>query len=218
MRFLQSRPRCADAFLPLCLLVLFCGSSLALLVSCSGRGEVKPDGPPYSRLIEKWTSEGKVYRGMESRLVVHATYRGWGLREAYVREYEKRYRLDSYQREKLLAGEKARYEEGEEFFLAVYTPEGRWNDLDRSDSVWKLYLKNDRDERVSPVEVRRVDEESPLIREFYPDLDPWSYGYVVIFPKYSEKGELPLINDETRSFTLIITGVLGQTEITWRLK
>jgi len=179
---------------------------------------MKPDTPPYTKVIEKWSSDGTVYRGIESRLILHATYRGLEFREAYAREYGERYRLEGYRIEKLVEQEGAEYERAEEFFLAVSSPNERWNDLDRSESVWRLYLKNDSGERVEPVTIRRVDEESPLFREFYPKLDQWSRGYIVTFPKYGETGEVPLINDDTRRFTLVITGALGHTEIEWRVK
>jgi hypothetical protein len=198
--------------------ILLCMVSVTLVASCARRGEMKPDSPPYAKLIGKWTREGSVYRGIESRLVVHATYRGLEFREAYVREYGDRYRLDDYRREKLLATERAGHERVEEFFLAVSTLDEKWNDLHRSDSVWRLYLKNDSGERVEPIAIRRVDEESPLFREFYPKLDRWSRGYIVTFPKYSEAGEAPLINDDTLRVTLVITGALGQTVIEWRMK
>jgi hypothetical protein len=201
------------------LLILLCVLSAALVASCARRGEVKPDGgPPYAKVIKQWTREGSVYRGIESMLLLHGTYRGMELREAYTREYGERYRLDSYRVEKLVAQERAGYERSEEFFLAVYTPDEKWNDLERSDSAWRLYLRNDSGERVEPITIRRVDEESPLFREFYPKLDQWSRGYIVSFPKYSATGERPIINDDTSRFTLIITGVLGQTEIEWAMK
>ena len=199
------------------LLIILCLSALSLF-SCSGRGEVKHPGPPYGKVVKKWTRSAGIYRGMDSQLFVHATYRGLEIRDAYVREYAERYQLDEYQRAKLLTDEQEGYERSEELFLGVHTQEDKWNDLHRSDSIWRLYLKNDRGERVRPLEVRRVDAESPLIKAFYPRLDKWSKGYVVTFPKYSETGTEPIVSDETRKIHLVITGVLGETEITWKLK
>ncbi|MFQ5329757.1 MAG: hypothetical protein ACE5D4_07200 [Thermodesulfobacteriota bacterium] len=199
--------------------ILLCLLSVTLLPSCAKRGEVKPDGrPPYAKVIVKWTSEGSVYRGIESRLILHATYRGLEFREAYAREYGERYRLDGYRIEKLVEQERKEHERADEFFLAVSTPDEGWNDLERDDSIWRLYLKSNSGERVEPVAIRRVDEESPLFREFYPKLDQWSRGYIVSFPKYSATGERPLINDDTSRFTLIITGLLGHTEIEWQME
>ncbi|MEE9590990.1 MAG: hypothetical protein V3W26_00605 [Thermodesulfobacteriota bacterium] len=210
-------PRLMDRTLTLLIITLHLTFFIAFS-GCTKQTELRPSGLSYTEALNRWTREGRIYDGFESRLVVYATYRGWEFREAYVREYVKRYEMDSYQEDKLLADESADYEAVEEFFLAVSTHDTKWNDLDNNNSIWNLYLKNDRGERVNPIDIKRVDEDSPLIKKFYPQMDLWSYGYIIRFPKYAGVGETPLLGDDTISFELIITGVLGKTEMGWRLK
>jgi hypothetical protein len=200
------------------LIITFHLAFFIAFTGCTKQSELRPSGLSYTKALNRWTREGRIYAGFESRLVAYVTYRGWEFREAYVREYVKRYEMDSYQEDKLLADERTSHEAVEEFFLAVYTPDTKWNDLDKNNSIWNLYLKNDRGERVNPIDIKRVDEDSALIKEFYPQMDLWSYGYIIRFPKYAEVSETPLLGEDTPSFKLIITGVLGKTEIRWSFK
>lgn len=218
-RFIETNngPRWMDRILTFLIITLNLASFI-ILSGCTKQTELRPSELSYVEALKRWTREGRIHEGLESRLVAYATYRGWEFREAYVREYVKRYEMDSYQGDKLLTDESTDYEAVEEFFLAVYTPSTKWNDLDKSNSIWNLYLRNDRGERVSPIDVKRVDEDSPLIKEFYPQIDLWSYGYIIRFPKYAGVSETPLLGDDTVSFEIIVTGVLGKTEMRWRLK
>ncbi len=196
--------------------LVFCAS--LFLAGCAGKetGEVMP-APPYGDILGRWTREASAYGGLDLRLAVFASYRSWPLRTAYIREYAERYQLDGDTADRLLADERARYEETEEFFLAVSTPNVKWNDLEKERSVWRIYLENDRGERTAPLKIRRLDEKDPVIRGFYPFMTPWSYGYIVSFPKYTADSDTALLEDIS-SFKLIITGVLGKAEVEWDME
>ncbi|MEK7829335.1 MAG: hypothetical protein AAB256_06065, partial [Deltaproteobacteria bacterium] len=68
------------------------------------------------------------------------------------------------------------------------------------------------------IEIKKVDVNSPLIREFYPYLDLWSSGYVIRFPKYMAGGKELLPGKDANYFRLIITGVVGSAALEWQLK
>ena len=188
---------------------------LFLLFGCTPLGRWK--GENYFSIFNRWTRSVRVYEDLDTRIYVSATYRVSALRRAYVEEYAERYLLSEDLKEGLLRKEMEEAEGVNEFFLAVFTPDERWNDLDREDSVWSLYLVDDRGRRLLPISIRRIREEDPVIREFYPSLDLWSFGYMVRFPAYTEDGE-PFPGPDTRSVTLIITGALGRAELTWSME
>lgn len=71
---------------------------------------------------------------------------------------------------------------------------------------------------MAPIEIKKVDAESPLIKEFYPYLDPWSSGYIIKFPKYTISGDKPFPDEEEGYFKLIVTSVVGSAELEWQIK
>jgi len=169
---------------------------------------------PYSKVVKQLTREGRVYNGLELRLTIYATYKSWSLREAYLREYASAYKLDSDKIKLLTEKYRAIDAKMNEFFLAVTTLDPQWNDLAKNHSIWRVYLENGRGERVDPLKIKRINEKDPAIRELYPRLDHWNFGYVASFPKYSTEGKVPFLED-TKSFKLVITGSLGKSEIEW---
>ncbi len=186
-----------------------------LLLSTAGCAwlRVEPEAR-YLKVLHRWTQSEKVFKDLESRLYISATYKSPSFREAYIEEYARRYMLDEDYKKLLMEremGEAGRYNE---FFVSAYTPSDVWNDFDERDSIWRLYLEDSSGARVVPVEIERVERNDPLLREFFPYFDPWSEGYIVRFPKYTEQGaEMPA--PDTEFIRLVVTGVLGGGELVW---
>ncbi len=208
------------------LLTVYC-SLLTVFIGCAGKHvpessnqgkeTVKPQpAKGYFDILSRWTKNKKVYEELETKLYIYATYKSWQWREAYIDEYAKRYMLDSSQRENILAREKEINERFNEFFLSIYTPELKWNDFDKKGSIWSIYLEDDKGERISPLEIIRVDEDNPLVREFFPYMDLWSFGYIVKFPKYLPTGKEPFPSPASKAMKLIITGAVGRSQLEWR--
>lgn len=172
----------------------------------------------YQDALNKWTRSKKIYEGVEARLYITATYKAMEFREAYIDRYVKSYQLGPVYRQTLLEREKEQEEKYNEFFFTAFTPEERWNDFHRSDSIWKMYLEDDAGARMIPISITRIDSSDPVIREFFPYFDLWSQGYVARFPKYTETGIEPLPGPNTKFFRIVVTGVLGKGELEWRLK
>jgi len=198
----------------------FCASLMAVLVllfaGCAANKQaIRPE---YSTVLNKWTKGRKIFKGLESRLYINATYKDPTFREAYIDRYAESYMLEEPYRAALVEREREQAEKYNEFFMTAFTPVDRWNDFDEKDSVWKLYLEDSGGSRLSPVSITKVDASDPLVREFFPYLDLWSSGYVVRFPKYSEAGREPIPGPDTEFIRLVITGVLGEGELTWPLK
>lgn len=171
----------------------------------------------YYDTLNQWTKSQRIYEGLESRLYVHATYKSMVWRKAYIDEYARRYRLSEDLKEAMLFRELEIYRLYNEFFISAYTPTDEWNDFDKKDSIWKLYLTDEVTGRLDAVEIKKIDSKDPLHREFFPFLDAWSSGYVVRFPRYDSKGAGPVGEDESNALTLIIGGVKGRGELKWQL-
>lgn len=195
--------------------VFFLAALLAFSWGCASKKALVRAN--YNDSLNKWTVSKKVYDGLEARLFIGATYETPSFRKAYVERYVEDYELEDSYKKQLLEREKEQEEKYNEFFIAAYTPVEGWNDLDKRDSVWKLYLVDSAGSRVIPISVTRVDSSDPRVREFFPYLDLWSFGYDIKFPKFSETGaEMP--SKDAKYLKLIVTGVLGTGELEWRLK
>lgn len=171
----------------------------------------------YFTVLNQWTKNQKVYENLETKLYVYATYKSWQWRQSYIDEYVKRYMMDALQKENIIAREKETDEKFNEFFLSIYTPDLKWNDFDKKDSIWNIYMEDEKGERVSPIEITKVDENNPIIREFFPYMDLWSYGYTVKFPKYMPAGKEPFPSPSSKSIRLIITGAAGKAKLEWKM-
>ena len=210
----------ASGFKILFFLLLFTAHCLLLTVftGCAGKEKAIKPAHGYFDILNLMTRSKKVIDNMDNKLFIYATYKSWPLREAYADEYAGRYLMYNYQKDRLKATEKESDERFNEFFVAVYTPDEQWNDFNAPESIWKIYLEDEKGDRVSPIEIKKVDVNSPLIREFYPYLDLWSSGYIIRFPKHIAVGKKPLPEKDAKYFKLIITGVVGSAALEWQLR
>ena len=193
-------------------------SLLTVFTGCAAEEDAIKPSLGYFDILPQMTRSKKVIEKLDSKLFVSATYKNWALREAYIVEYARRYQMDDNEKEKLKEMEKDSDEKFNEFFVAIYTPDERWNDFDEPQSIWKIYMEDEIGNRVYPLEIKKTDTGSPLIKEFYPYVDAWSSGYIKRFPKYMVAGIKPFPEENTNYFKLVITGVVGSAELEWQLK
>ncbi len=167
----------------------------------------------YARVLNLWTRSETVYSQFETRIHVTATYRSQEFARAYIKEYERIY---------LSSGEGQRYPSltepdpgNREFILYACTPEKDSNDFDKRDSIWKVYLLDERGNRIEPVDVRRIRKNTSVIESFFPYVNPY-YGvaYTIRFPVSQHVGEAGGASPE-KPLKLMITGVLGKVELAW---
>ncbi|HHL39555.1 MAG TPA: hypothetical protein ENJ37_03515 [Deltaproteobacteria bacterium] len=187
----------------------------AVLAGCAalgGGGE-----PTYFETLSAWTKGRKIYEELESRLYIYATYKSPAFRRAYVDEYARRFLLDDDLKAVMVQRELEAAERSNEFLVSAFTPDERWNDFDRRDSIWRLYL-DDGSARVEPIEIRRLDGGNPLLTELFPYIDPWSVVYLVRFPRYGPAGEGPIPGKGAAALKLIVAGAKGGGELLWTLK
>lgn len=196
-------------------LLILIGSS-----GCAGKKEPTQQGfeQAYFDELKRWTREKKIYEGVDAKVYINATYKHPSFRNAYIDKYAKSYQLEEPYVSSLIEREKEQADRYNEFFMAAYTPDDNWNDFDRRNSIWRLYLEDNFGARLIPVSITRIDKSDPVYREFFPYFDPWSAGYIVRFPKFTDTGTEPVPSENTEFLRLTVTGILGKGELEWRLK
>jgi hypothetical protein len=203
---------------------VFFSATLALFIgSCTTTTRFAGSGGPYhtetyKSVCDEWSREARIHRGLEVELIVAATFKSQQFRRAYADEYAKAYRLSPERENQFVEDQLEAGARVHEFLIASFVPEEKWNDFDKATSMWQLYLVNDQNERVAPVEVRRVRREDAVTPHFFPYVTPWKSVYTVRFPYKILTTDEPIIEEDTKEIKLVITSVLGTAEMDWKLK
>ncbi|KPK20973.1 MAG: hypothetical protein AMK69_22810 [Nitrospira bacterium SG8_3] len=202
---------------------IFCAVLLLFLGNCTRVTRFVESADPYhtesyKRVCDQWSQEARIHHGFEVQLIVSATFESADFRQAYADEYAAAYQLTAEEKRRFVEDQMKASHLGHEFLLATFVPEKRWDDFDKVDSMWKLFLVNDEGQRVVPVEVRDVKEQNAVMSHFFPYITPWKSVYLVRFPCNMATSSRPIIGDDTKEIGLIITSVLGTAEIHWSLE
>ncbi len=199
---------------------LFFGLLLAVLVAfqsgCAANGKGGP-GADYFDILDSWTRVEKVYEGIEPRLILRATYKNRLFRYAYIDRYVDDYNLGPRYKEAMRKKALELSTLYNEFIFAAHTPTESWNDFDRRDSIWKLYLEDNLGNRLTPISIDKLDPKDPLLHEFFPYIGLWSSIYIIRFPKYSESGTESIPGADTDYLRLKVAGTIASGELVWQL-
>lgn len=199
------------------LLTIILFLSLLCCPSCSYLGdyleiaEGNTISDQYLTALEGSTEQKTVYAEFETRARIVATYKSKAFIDAFRDEYARIYQL-SRGDERLGKGILGHSGDGfEEFLFYASIPNGDANDFAREDSIWDTFLLSETDERFYPDEIREVTAITPIIRKFFPYVNP-HYGkfYTVRFAR-PEKGI-----GESQRMRLVFASVLGRVELKWR--
>jgi len=204
---------------------LIWGLIIPVLLGCQGMATIDNAGQsadPYKgseflTVSERWTREARIYRGFDVELIAAATFKTASFRKAWADEYERVFLLTESEKNKLVKDQVNAAELFHDFLLAAFVPEKKWNNFDKKDSVWKIYLTTDDQRHLDAVEIRRVRKVDATISHFYPFVTPWKFVYQVRFPRVYPGTAEPVISDHTTTVNLVLTGVQGTTEMQWHL-
>ena len=175
-------------------------------------------GSEFPAISARWTREARIYRGFDVELIAAATFKTASFRKAFADEYERVFLLTETEKNKLAKDQIDAAEQFHDFLLAAFVPEKKWNDFDKKNSVWKIYLTTEDERHLEAVEIRRVRKVDAAISHFYPFVTPWKVVYQVRFPRVYPGTEEPVISDRTPTVSLVLTGVQGTTEMQWHLE
>jgi len=198
-------------------------TSLAFLLSIIGCGNVgnyldlakdKGISRGYIDVLNYWTKKETVYSQFETKVQITATYKSDEFNRAYNAEYGRIYYLTEAEKKSREDMQSGFTRESREFFFYAAMAKKDTNDFDRPNSIWTIFLIDEKGNHIKPLDVRRIDKVTPLMEEFYPYINKY-YGncYSLKFP--------PLLDGEKtgggvkRTMKIIFTSVLGQAELSW---
>jgi len=194
---------------------MLCGCSLITPTEPLRQPQESAMEADYRTAADAWTREGRIYEGLDVRLIAAATYMSSQFRNAFAAEYARRYQLTELERVNFAKDQENAAALYDDFIFAAYVPEKEWDDFYKKNSIWKIYITRDNIEQIKPIEIRKLDKRDAKTGYFYSFVTPWRSIYRLRFPKQpaGEGNKTP--QDSPDSLKLVITSVLGSAEMVW---
>ena len=170
--------------------------------------------PSYARVTEQATRTREVRDGLDTRFILSATWLSDAWMKAFTVEYSSIYYLDAARSEQVIAEWREGTEKYVRFFVALYVPDEKVNDLEKPDSIWSLRLVDSDEKDYPAVYIRKASMRPEEIARFFPYSGTWYRAYEVAFPKDAENPERPPKEGEPR-LKLVLAGVLGRAVLAW---
>jgi hypothetical protein len=169
----------------------------------------------YLNVLNRWTKSETVYSQFETNVRIAATLKSKEFNDAYLKEYARLYQMTAEAKDVREATLNSFLSDFTEIFFYVYIPEQESNDFDKQNSIWTIFLSDEKGNRISPIEVRRIEKVSPVIEAFYPYINRY-YGfcYYLKFPPLVMPSENQAYHFGGK-FKLVFTSVLGKVELQW---
>ena len=167
----------------------------------------------YDGVLSDWTRSEEVYDVLYRIAFFHATYHSPTFRRAFLERHPNVYGPGSEEASRLMLT-RPEAENFHEFFLSASMANHKWNDLSRTDSIWRVTLTSDGGEPVDGT-VEYVKTTANL-RVIYPYITPYARTYAVRFPRNSFTGQ-PVLTPTTRSLELHIRSALGEATLVWKI-
>jgi hypothetical protein len=165
----------------------------------------------YLQVLQQQTRSKVLYSHFETMAHIQATLRSPEFDLAYLQEYSRIYQLSVDERKKREEMRAATASEFTEFIFYAYIPNRAENDFDRRGSIWSIFLINDKEEKIVPAEVRRIDPVTPVVTEFFPYINPY-YG-IAYWLRFSQPMKNGLSGGPLK---LVFTSVIGMVELEFK--
>ena len=156
------------------------------------------------QVVEKFTSDKKVYDGFQAVMDVAATLHNSEVRSALIDKNARIYQwnTDQYTAEKSKSeSEKVRQTE---IFLSFFVPERKHDDLARASTKWKIFL--DVNGRRYEGKVARIKTILADVQAQYPYHTRWNTPYRLTFP-------VPTTDVDGQQAALTLTGPVGSVKL-----
>lgn len=202
-----TRRACMLALLAAFLATAGCGTRAGTLY------EKVMGSPGYAGTTERHTRTKEVHDGLDTRFILSATWLSPEWVRAFSEEFANIYYLDTARKEKVIAQWKSESENHVRFFVALFTPDERGNDLEKPETLWSLRLVRADEKDFEPVYVRKSGLRSEEISRFFPYSGTWYRAYEVAFPKEAAGGA-PAKFGSSR-LKLVLSGVQGRAVLAW---
>ncbi len=167
----------------------------------------------YARTTEAFTRTKEVLDGLQTRFIFSATWLSPQWIRAFSEEYANIYYLDARRRDRMIGKWREESAAYERFFVALFTPDERTNDLDQAKTLWALRLVRGDEVDFRPVYIHRTGLRPAEVSRFFPYANSWFRAYEVAFPK--EAGEPVARKGGAPRFKLVLAGVQGRAVLVW---
>lgn len=170
----------------------------------------------YDQILKRWTRNGSLVAlaELDDLLTVTATFLSWDFRWAYVVRFAEDHRLTVEQRRVMLEQSLGEARSHHEFYVALYGPNRRWNDLSKKDSAWVVRLVDDTGNEVVAEQVESITRPGAVERTYFPYSNAWRQSFRLRFPAHKPDGR-PSIAPEARWVGLRFAGPQGHQDLTW---
>lgn len=208
----DSRPLRAAVVLSLVLLAavfLFpaCGTRVGTLY------EKVLGSPSYAKTTKTYTRTKEVHDGLDTRFILSATWLSPEWVRSFSEEYSNIYYLDTERKEKVVGRWKEESERHVRFFVALFVPDEKGNDLEKPGTTWSLRLVGADEKDYEPDYLRKSDLRTEEISRFFPYSGTWYRAYEVAFPKEALAGTPPMPG--APRLKLVLSGVQGRAVLSW---
>lgn len=180
-----------------------------------GRGDELLTQADYPEVLNTWTRTEQIYRGLDNSGFFTATFHAPEFRRAFAVTFPDIYGHGGTVTRRELVDLTGGVEQYHNFFLAVHTPNVRWNDLSKADSIWHLTMRGSTEAAVSAAEIISIKMDQNL-REVYPYISHFDKVYIVRFP-LADPLHRVIVDSTTTQFSVRIASALGVAEMTWDL-
>jgi hypothetical protein len=173
----------------------------------------------YAEVFSRWTRHERLVSANEGTIIeLWGTLKSWEFREAYVEKYAQVYALSPNDKAALLASELKKSKSGFEMHLTVQTSDYRSNDLEKSESPWRLSLVDGTGDEIFKNEIEGLRLPVPYEEAFFPEKTSFSRAYTVVFDRETTKDRPQFGGAASGEITLRVRGPLGGVELTWQSK
>lgn len=173
----------------------------------------------YREVFNRWTRHELLVSANEGTIIeIWGTLKSWEYREAYVQKYSQTYALSSEAKAGLRASELKKSQEAYELHLTVQTSDYRSNDLEKSDSPWRLSLVDGTGDEIFQKEVEALRLPIPYEEAFFLEKTSFSRAYTVRFERETPNKTSGFGGAASGEITLRARGPLGGIELTWQAK
>jgi hypothetical protein len=171
----------------------------------------------YEHQLQIWTKSSQIYDSLDSILLTHVTYISPDFRSSFINQYVKIFGVDPGNDSELEKVATAPDEEGHLFFVFADSAQFEWNNLDSSESVWRLALWGSKSKPgVAPISIKQFYDRGPNLRAFFPFLTQFGKSYLVSFPKNHADGN-PILDPEEKVITLRMASAFGSVALAWKV-
>lgn len=190
---------------------VFLISSSALLISCtttntsnSKNESVNLSDREYSQLIENHSDANVFYDGLQNSVDIKSTFLSLEVSKAQQNKMSDSYQWSTDKKSLELEKEKKLMEAESRFFVSIYTPEKKYDDLDKNKTLWRIFIEVEGKQiEAKAKKLKLLDAE---IKSLYPYFTTFTTAYMVSVPVSTSHLAL-------HPFSLKITGPIAQTEL-----